>query len=192
MIRIAGIGGLALALLVVMDQGVRANPLKSLYTTIDLHDCSQEKVHPDGNAWTCPGLDGYPVYIAEGDLRTFVSVGPDAPKRRAAKQTLRPFNSLFKPNSQRATLEWRFVKRDGRVIPYATIQRIYTRLDGRSGEVLVVTRVTDREDCHVAYIDALANDDAIALARHIADTESRKFRCNQEPQLHGKTGRSPM
>src|SRR5262245_32004213 len=55
--------------------GAQANPVKSLYTTIDLKECKQVKRHRDGNAWECPGLPGFPVYIAEGDLRQFVSVG---------------------------------------------------------------------------------------------------------------------
>jgi hypothetical protein len=94
--------------------------------------------------------------------------------------------------SGRATLEWRFVKRNGKVVPYATIQRYFTKSGSRSGEVLVVTKVTPSEDCHVAHIDALANPDAIALARSIADKEARAFDCASEPRRVGKTGSSPM
>lgn len=169
-----------------------ASPLKSLYTTIDLTRCRQTSKGPDGGSWLCEGLSGYPVYIAEGDLRTFVSVGRNPRKRRAAEQTLAPFNSLFRGNSQRATLEWRFVKRDGKVEPFATIQRYFTKSDTAAGEVLVVTKVTRTEDCHVAYIDALANTDAIVLARAVADNEARKFDCKAEPRTVGKRGRSPM
>jgi hypothetical protein len=169
-----------------------ANPLKSLYTTIDLTECRQTSKGPDGGAWLCRGLDGYPVYIAEGDLRTFVSVGRQPHRRRAAQQTLNAFNSLFRGKSQRATLEWRFVKRDGKVQPFATIQRYFTRNDSGSGEVLVVTKVTPTEDCHVAHIDALANADAIVLARAIADNEARRFDCRGEPRRVGQGGRSPM
>jgi hypothetical protein len=169
-----------------------ANPLKSLYTTIDLKKCRQTSKGPDGGAWLCPGLDGYPVYIAEGDLRTFVSVGRQPQKRRAARQTLNPFNSLFRGSSQRATLEWRFVKRDGKIHPFATIQRYFTKNDRGSGEVLVVTKVTATEDCHVAHIDALATPQAMILARTIADTEARHFDCRSEPKRAGEHGRSPM
>ncbi len=169
-----------------------ANPLKSLYTSIELQSCRQISRHKDGGAWLCPGLEGYPVYIAEGDLRTFVSVGREPHKRKAAKQTLAPFNSLFRGKSNRATLEWRFVKREGRVVPFATIQRYFTKNDSGAGEVLVVTKVTANEDCHVAHIDALANPDAIALARSVADQEARNFDCRQEPKRVGQQGRSPM
>lgn len=180
------------AMLSLVSGSATANPLKSLYTTIELKECRQTSKHPDGGAWLCPGLEGYPVYVAEGDLRTFVSVGPRPEKRRAASQTLGAFNSLFRKRASRATLEWRFVKRDGKVLPYATIQRYFTSVDGRAGEVLVVTKVTASEDCHVAYIDALANPQAIALARAVADDEARTFDCKSEPKRIGKTGRSPM
>ena len=183
----------ALALICLVAGGASANPLKSIYTTIELNSCRKASTHPDGGAWLCPGVEGYPVYIAEGDLRTFVSVGREPQKRRAATQTLAPFNSLFRGKSNRATLEWRFVKRDGKVLPYATIQRYFTRNDTGAGEVLVVTKVTSTEDCHVAYIDALANPDAIALARSVADQDARAFNCqSDEPKRVGKSGRSPL
>jgi hypothetical protein len=182
----------ALATTLALTGPAAANPLKSLYTTIDLRECRQTSKGPDGGAWLCKGLEGYPVYVAEGDLRTFVSVGRNPQKRRAAGQTLGPFNSLFHDASQRATIEWRFVKRDGRIEPFATIQRYFTKNDAGTGEVLVVTKVTHTEDCHVAHIDALANADAIRLARDIADNEARTFDCKDEPKPAGKVGRSPM
>ena len=104
-----------------------ANPVKSLYTTIELKACKQVKRHRDGGAWLCEGLAGLPVYIAEGDLRQFLSVGADAQKRRAATQTLGAFNSIFEKGSDRATVEWRFNRRGERQIPYAIIVRFHTR-----------------------------------------------------------------
>ncbi len=70
--------------------------------------------------------------------------------------------------------------------------RFHTSRDGRRGDVLVVSKVSDAETCHVAYIDALANRDAIALARHVADRQSKSFDCSREPRTEGATGRSPM
>jgi hypothetical protein len=169
-----------------------ANPVKSLYTTVDLKVCRQVKRHRDGGAWRCEGLGGLPVYVAEGDLRQFVSVGADAQKRRAATQTLGAFNSIFEKGSSRATIEWRFNRRGERKLPYAIIVRFHTSRDGRNGDVLVVSKVSDAETCHVAYIDALANPDAIALARQIADRQAQSFDCSQEPRTEGATGRSPM
>ena len=169
-----------------------ANPVKSLYTTVDLKACKQVKRHRDGGSWRCEGLPGYPVYVAEGDLRHFVSAGADPEKRRAATQTLGPFNSIFERGSRRATIEWRFDRRGERQIPYAIIVRFHTSADGRRGDVLVVSKVGPSDACHMAYIDALSNEDAIALARHVADERARTFDCRQEPRAEGATGRSPM
>jgi len=169
-----------------------ANPVKSLYTTVDLKICKQVKRHRDGGAWRCEGLGGLPVYVAEGDLRHFVSVGANAEKRRAATQTLGAFNSIFEKGSTRATIEWRFNRRGERKLAYAIIVRFHTSREARNGDVLVVSKVSDTETCHVAYIDALANPDAIALARQIADKQAKTFDCRQEPHTEGATGKSPM
>ena len=58
--------------------------------------------------------------------------------------------------------------------------------------VLVVSKVGPADTCHVAYIDALANSDAIALARHVADTQAKAFDCRGEPRAEGAGGKSPM
>ena len=166
--------------------------VKSLYTTIDLKRCKKVRRHHDGNAWRCEGLDGLPVYFAEGDLRQFVSVGTNAEKRRAATQTLGAFNSIFEKGSSRATIEWRFDRRGERKLPYAIIVRFHTSRDGARGDVLVVSKVSATEACHVAYVDALANKDAIALARQVADKEAKGFDCRREPRTEGATGNSPM
>jgi len=169
-----------------------ANPVKSLYTTVELSACKRVSRHRDGGAWLCKGLDSIPVYVAEGDLRHFVSAGTDAGKRRAATQTLGPFNSIFERGSDRATIEWRFDRRGDHRLPYAIIVRFHTSNEGRRGDVMVVMKVTARETCHVAHIDALANQNAITLARFIADEKARGFDCRDEPRVEGATGRSPM
>jgi hypothetical protein len=170
----------------------KASPLKSLYTTIELKTCKQVRHHRDGSAWLCEGLAGLPVYVAEGDLRQFVSVGENAQKRRAATQTLGAFNTIFEKGSDRATVEWRFNRRGEKQIPYATIVRFHTSRGGRKGDVLVVSKVSSTESCHVAYIDALANQDAITLARFVADNQAKTFDCRNEPRPEGATGKSPM
>jgi len=165
--------------------------VKSLYTAVDLSACKAVRGARDGGR-LCEGLPGYPIYVAENDHAAFLSVGSHAEKRRAAGQTLKSFNTLFEKGAKRTTVEWRFVVREQRTVPYATIVRYFTRSATGAGEVLVVMRVTDREVCHVAYIDALANVDAIVLARRIADTVARSKPCPQEPSVQGAVGRSPM
>ncbi|WP_439544317.1 hypothetical protein [Hyphomicrobium sp.] len=180
-------------LLVLSYAGAEAiQPVKSLYTALDISQCEPVPGDRSGAARLCAGLPGYPVYVAEGRRGTYLSVGPDANKRQAARQTLRAFNTLFDKRGQRSTIEWRFVVRDAQPVPYATIVRYFTESPAGAGEVLVVTRVTDRETCHVAYVDALANLDAIVLARKLADTIARQETCPLEPAVQGAAGRSPM
>jgi hypothetical protein len=150
------------------------------------------KRHPDGNAWSCPGLPGYPIYFAEGDLRTFVSYGPAPEKRRAASQTPPPFNSILRGKPERATVEWRTRPAKGKALPHATILRYFVTKDRKKGQILVVSKVSDTESCHVAYIDALAEPAAIALARRIADEVAPKFDCSKEPTREGAKGKSPL
>jgi hypothetical protein len=171
-----------------------ANPPKSLYTTIDLEVCRIVHSHPDGNTWSCNGLPGYPVIYGEGDLRAFVSVGSyrQKQKRKAQEQTLGPFNTIFQGKSRRATLEWRVHSEGEKKIPHATILRYFTRNDEGRGEVLVIMHVGERETCQAGIIDALAEPEAIALARKIADGAARTFSCKHEPVVHGKAGKSPF
>ena len=121
-----------------------------------------------------------------------MSFGPSADKQRAAQQTLQTSSSLFRDKIQRVTVEWRYIRRNGRDLPYATIVRYFTMRDSARGQVLVVTRVTETEACQVAWIDALANPSAIALARSVADELARSFDCKGEPRTVGATGKSPM
>ena len=165
---------------------------KSIFTAFSLADCETLKSHPDGNSYLCPGLPGFPVYLAEGDGRTFVSSGPAPVETKAATQTLKSFNTPFAKPSQRATIEWRFVIRNQRKVPYAMIMRFFTNSNAAHGEVLVVTRLHRREACHVAAIDALANTDAIVLARRVADERARAFDCDSPSTTEGATGKSPM
>jgi hypothetical protein len=169
-----------------------AFPAKSLYTTIDLTACKTIRADADGTRWLCKGLPGYPVYVAEGDLRMFVSAGPSPEKRRAARQTLRSFNALSTGKTSRATMEWRFVKQGGRDVPYATILRYDTYSDTAKGQVLVVTKVTPKESCQVGFVDARANADAIEIARRLADETARTFDCATEPKAAGEIGKSPF
>lgn len=168
-----------------------ANPLKSRLTAIDLSDCKLLKRHPDGNAYRCPGLPGWPVYVASGDDRQFLSFGPSAEKRQAASQTLGAFNSVFE-RGKRPAIEWRIERKGGREVPFATIVRFHTQRDGSKGEVLVVTKVDAKISCRLALVDAAANPDGMALARSWTDANARAQSCPGTPAVIGNTGTSPM
>lgn len=181
---------LSLAIVLWCGAAGAVQHVRSLYTAIDLRRC--ELTHGPGEAHRCGGLPGYPVLVAQDADGAYLSIGQNAERHQAARQTLKAFNTLFHDGSQRSTVEWRFVVRDKRTIPYATIVRYFTHSKTGSGEVLVVTRIAPGEVCHVAYIDALATSDAIKLARRVADTIARKNGCPPEPEILGAQGQSPM
>ena len=165
---------------------------KSRLSAIDLKVCRQLSKHRDGGAWLCPGLRGFPIYFAEGDLRQMLGFGPAPQKRTSSKQTLQAFNTIF-DGKRRPTVEWR-VENDarGRIVPFATIVRFHTSLDNAKGDVLVVTKVDAKDSCQLAVIDATANPDAMAIARTWAIAESKKQPCPGKPIVLGKIGKGPM
>jgi len=165
---------------------------RSAYTAFALADCTAIKPASGGAAFMCPGLPGYPIFIAQADGRTFFSAGPEPQGTKAATQSLGAFNTPFARSTKRATVEWRFVIRDGRKEPYATIVRYYTSLNRSRGQVLVVTRIAGGEACQAAHVDASANDQPIVLARRFADEAGRAFECTSPPRVLGETGHSPM
>lgn len=162
---------------------VAAGEFQSAYTDVDFDQCTFIESDDTGSMSVCPGWHGYPLVIAEGDLRMFVTYGVDPLNERAAQQTMPPFNSLGKK------MEWRLEAVDGALLPRATILRWFTSTGDGSpdGQVLVVTQLKTGATCHIAYIDALAVKDANEKARQIADT-SGDFDCTQEPEIVGKFG----
>lgn len=152
----------------------------SAYTKIDVRrDCKHQSsnVVEDYGDWRCKGYAGFPMWFGAGDQRMFVSFGARAKDEPAAEQTLAPFNDFYK-----GTIEWRLA--DGK--PFATIIRWNAKLasdmENRKtrGRVLVVTRLPPGPVCHGGYVDALANPDANALARDIADRLARGFTCGKD------------
>jgi len=190
--------GMAVAVAVAMagcPTATSANPVRSLYSTIDLKQCKKSGQHPDGGAWTCEGLEGWPVYVGEGDLRQFLAFGPRPEKRKSASQTRGAFNTIFKGKTTRATVEWRFdrdVQPGSKANPIAAIVRHFTSRDGKRGELLVIYKVTQADSCEIGIIDALANKDANALARSAADEYAKTADCNAPPRTFGQQGKGPQ
>lgn len=165
--------------------GVSAAGIDSAYTKIQLQNCTQVETASDegtfAGAWECPGYQGQPVYVAEGDLRMFISFGPNAGNEPAARQTLPNFNTVNE------TLEWRL--RGG--VPFATILRWFPSLDegARTGSILIVTQLMPGGGtCQIARVDAQANANANVLARQAADTMAGGYDCSQPPQILGNPG----
>jgi hypothetical protein len=165
---------------------VSAQQFDSAYTDLDFDQCTVLRSDEFGVSFACPGYKGYPVYVAEGDLRMFVSYGFGAPEEKAASQTLGPFNNLG------PRIEWRLSNESGEWRPFATIIRYFTQPDlDYEGEALVVTTLGPYGVCQVAHIDARANPDANELARQMADLYGQNFDCAaREPEVIGVRGQS--
>jgi hypothetical protein len=145
----------------------------SVYTELDLDQCLVLDADDFGASWACPGYRGYPLMVQEGDLRFSLRYGFNVDKNNAGFQTLPPFNELGN------TLEWRLSNAQGRWLPIATIVRYHTadpETGTNKGQVLVVTQLQEGNSCHIAYIDALANEDANEKARQAAD-KAGDFNC---------------
>lgn len=154
----------------------------SAYTDLKLEDCLVLDADDFGASWACPGYRGFPLMVQEGDLRFSLSYGFDADENSVGFQTLPPFNRLGDK------LEWRLSNAMGRWFPIATIVRYHTAHPETGedfGQVLVVSQIAEGNSCHIAYVDARANDNANELARQAAD-KAGNFDCaNDEVEIIG-------
>jgi hypothetical protein len=163
--------------------------IDSAYTEFDARKCRHTagKAVEDYGTWLCPGYRGVSVWLHAGDQRMYISFGRDAAEEPAAGETIEHFNDAYK-----GTIEWRLERLPGgRTRPFATILRWNHMVDVDerqvSGRMLVVTRLGPGGVCHVGYVDARANPDANGLARELADTKARSFRCDvDKPERAGK------
>jgi hypothetical protein len=163
-----------------------AAEFQSVYTDVDLEECTLLETYELGASFACPGYRGFPFYVEEGDLRFFLSYGFGAPDEMAARQTLPNFNYVGD------TLEWRLTNESGDWKPFATIIRYFIDRSGEDlpdGQILVVTKIEPGNTCHIAYIDTqiLATSDANPnqIARDWADAFAADFNCGKdEPHLY--------
>ena len=157
-----------------------AGDVSSRYTSLDLDKCKLTASNANEGGWAvfdCKGHEGMRVRVAEGDLRYFVSYGPNADRQIAATQTLAPFNNIH------TTLEWRVERKGSGWVPFATILRYFWDSSGKKGQTLVVTKLEGNEACQVAHIVADGNPNANAQAREAADSLTRTFKCGETQTL---------
>ncbi|MGD9738439.1 MAG: hypothetical protein AB7O56_14660 [Bauldia sp.] len=146
----------------------------STYTSLALDACTERPVKVTEELplalWDCPGHGDVTVLVSESDARFGIAYGIGAPAQLADSNTLSPFNSLGD------TLEWRL---DAEGQPIATIVRYFTQRaeGGDDNQVLVVSRLGDAS-CPIAYVNALANEDANAIAQQAADLFAATFVCD--------------
>ena len=174
-------------LLMAFPLAATAQENTSIYSDLKIKDCQQLALFEDegeGGEFLCKGIKDYDVRIWEGDLRSFVGFGNMAPAQCASMQTFGAFNSLG------PRVEWRM--RDGK--PFATILRWLTEAntDGKSVKQnwLVVTKLGDKDACHIAYIDTKYAD-ANEVARQRADERAAAFNCAKDmPEIFSSLGGS--
>jgi hypothetical protein len=167
-----------------------AHAAESTYTDLELQKCKALVMpnpdEPGGDFMSslCPGLGDYQVLFKEGDLRQSLHYGF---LRKSIVD--HAFESFGQFNHMSPKIEWR-IGASGK--PIAAIQRFFTGDSPDQGQILVISRVGqpgDQEGCPIGYVDALANPDANALARAVADGLAQHFRCGvDKPDYHGTRG----
>jgi hypothetical protein len=172
----------------IMPLSAAAQDITSRYSDLDLKTCQKLALFEDegeGGEWSCPGIEDYDVRVWEGDLRSYVGFGQTAPAQCASMQTFGAFSSLG------PRVEWRI--RDGK--PFATILRWFTTQNTNGGTPvkqnwLVVTKLGDKDACHIAYIDARYAE-ANEVARQRADEMAAGFDCGRDmPEIFSSLGGS--
>ena len=179
-----------MSLLLAALAGQGAHAAQSVYTDLVLDDCetlvAPQPNEPGGDfiSALCPGFGEYKVLFKEGDLRQSIHYGyldksiiDDA------------FVSFAQFNHANPRIEWR-IGAGGK--PVAAIQRFFVGEQGSEGQILVISKVGqpgEGQGCPVGYVDALANKDPNLIARAVADTRARHFRCGEsKPDYHGARG----
>ncbi len=156
-----------------------AGEVASRYSSLAVDDCRQIAADEESGSvqFTCDGLGGVPVWLAEGDLRIFIGYGAQPRRQCVSQQTFGSFNTVGDK------LEWRL---DGGK-PVATIVRY--RLDdgqGNRSSFLAVTALKQEQACHIAYVDG-GLPEHNSIARMLADTQARGFDCAKDtPMLLSK------
>ncbi|WP_196260249.1 hypothetical protein [Pelagibacterium limicola] len=172
------------ASLLLMAAPVAAQDWRSAYTDLDFAQCTIISTYEIGADFACPGHRGYPVLVAESDLRMAVSYGFGARDERAFGQTFAPFNNTG------PRIEWLLADHPERgEIPVGTILRFFIAApdyEDPDRQVLVVTKIEPGNTCQVAHVDALANRDANQMARDAARRLIPGFDCARgEPERVG-------
>ena len=95
----------------LMPVAAAADEITSIYSELDLKNCKQLALFEDegeGGEWLCPGIKDHDVRVWEGDLRSYVGFGKEAPAQCVSAETFGAFNSLG------PRVEWRM--KDGKPV----------------------------------------------------------------------------
>lgn len=150
----------------------------SAYTSFDLDSCTKtsSSLEADGDDYRCPGRNGVPLFVQDGDARMDI----DAGAKNAVFETTGPYNSIGD------TVEWRM--KDGK--PFAVIFRYSVHNEiGRKPTELAIEKIGSPRapGCRVGQV-AGKTPNANRRAREIADSMAMGFRCGtQKPTTVGGT-----
>jgi len=143
---------------------------RSVYTDLDLDACETLKTYEDGGVdLRCPGYDGIPLYVSDGDARMDIDAG--VPNDVFTSQTA--FNLLGD------RVEWRIVDD----APVAIIVRYRmdvgdSHLPPLTDELAVITIGTEgAPGCLIDWVHATAQPSPNEAARALADREAVGFEC---------------
>ncbi len=176
----------------VLTPGAAAQSRDSVYSQIEAcPDIETQGLAPI--MVRCEAVGEWTVTIGASDHSSRAAFGSRGIEAQLSEG---PLTQGLAANVQR-TVEWRGVRDGNWFAPYATILRWRSltprAADGSVGsfedewvrdeEFLVVSALrTDGEvsACHAAYVDVTQVEDANAIARAVADRESKSFACGDD------------
>ena len=130
---------------------------------------------------------------SEHDQHYSITYRQDGVAQSSSRQTLPEFNTIWKHGAP-AVMEWRARRHsNGQLVPFAMILRYYTdtgmKEPGARREILVITKLSPQDACHVGYVDATATRAANDVARKVADILAVEFSCKYgKPQFYDLAG----
>jgi len=164
-------------LMILVAGAAHAQAIDSVYTDLDLGNCTTTSGSDHVGSWNCPGFGGVSVLVHQKHDGLFVEFGADAAGGSDAPNVHVPGADRFG-----AKIEWRVVMRDGEWHPFATILRWYhaTGEENRARQSLIVTRVSSEQTCQVAIVMVDLVFEANQVARDQADALGFTFDCKHE------------
>ena len=145
---------------------------RPVYTTLAEKQCRKLKSTGDDYLGRCPGVGGYSLLVAEGDLRQNILVVTPKGERHSLElwSVVSPAFSSLGPKA-----EWRVVTQSRKTIPAALIVRYNASEDpekpDKQTSYLVVAKITATEVCVTDKIGPgpKANEEARRLADEAAN-----------------------
>jgi hypothetical protein len=167
-------------LLFAADGFAQKAKVESVYTSLNTKNCKTLEQSDEGTGWyrgECKGVSGYRLQITEGDIRQSIDViTPN--KKKFQLDFARNVSVAF--SSVGAKAEWRVVRKDKKLVPFALIVRFDASENPenptKNTSYLVISKITKTKICITDVIkpSAMANEEARKLADS-APTKSCKI-----------------